>query len=186
MTSKKCSRLGSDFAHSFAGQRRVARKIVHNILTTFLFLSVFTARASECEKAARSLAITKLKPTPVAHSPLQTLDENKTPWTYLDGEQPFLYIGNSPREMALGLPFREKPVLPSRLKGLAERELERIKKKLDLETAQFEIWPVFDDWGATTWAVARYRESSRHPWQWLEQKFANSRHDGHAGSTTGI
>lgn len=156
-----------------------------NFLTTFFLIPFFAAHA-DCAGEMGGLVVPELAPKPIRQSRLATLDLNKRPWTYLDGEQPFMYIGSTPREMALGMPLREKPILPTRLKALAEKELERVRTKLGLKSAEFEMWPAFDDWGSTTWAVARYRESPRHDWKWLDNKMANPRHTGRAGAPTGI
>ena len=103
-----------------------------------------------------------------------------SPWLHVpansEQRQP-VYIGATPREMALGL----KPLdggqlrLVASLRGRLEeqtRELRRAlvgsKKIRASGAAEFETWPVRDDLGELNWAYARWRPKGEGGWQWFD------------------
>lgn len=125
-------------------------------------------------------------PITVTRQTLAAVDTNVDPWRDLDAEQSYTYIGATPREITLGLGSADHAKIPTRLKTRAERELTRIREKLNLASAQFEMWPTYDDWNSLSWMVARYRETPRHNWKWLDQSFVSPNQRDFAGSQTGM
>jgi hypothetical protein len=109
--------------------------------------------------------------------PLSAFDLNVHPWEDMDAEQPYCFIGATPREMALGLPQPARPRIPTRLKAIGTRELVRVREALGLPDVELEIWPGYDGWGYLTWNVARYRKPGGG-WTWLESTLHLPRRNG--------
>ncbi len=84
-----------------------------------------------------------------------------------------LYLGTSPRQMALGLTSGSAPAtLPDAFRQSGRAIFPALARALARTTPgargplSFEAWPVLDDEGRATWAVARWRVD-REPWTWL-------------------
>lgn len=80
-------------------------------------------------------------------------------------------MGATPRERALFEIMKRQPELPIFLKQLGEKQIKLITQNLkvtSLNILDIEAWPVIDDLGRPTWALARYRTQGT-PWSWLEQ-----------------
>lgn len=95
----------------------------------------------------------------------------KAPWTNITAnseQRNPLYLGASPRDMVFGHGRGERLSLRRALKRLGEEQAERLLKSLNAERAEFEVWPTQNDDGDQTWAFARWRAQSAHPWHWLD------------------
>lgn len=97
------------------------------------------------------------------------------PWLDLQANseqrQP-VYLGATPRELALRLSGRDggRAVLPESLRGLAERKIRALARKLGESRIEVEAWPAQDDQGKLIWAFARWRKSPSDSWQWVDSK----------------
>ena len=121
-------------------------------------------------------------PTPSATS-LAALATDPSPWLHLEANslQPSpLYLGSTPRELALGL----KPVdggvakLLATLKAIGDVQLKGIRQEMIAkkvitakQTLTVEVWPVREYRGRLTWCFARWRTSSSDPWRWLSPAY---------------
>lgn len=92
----------------------------------------------------------------------QTLEANS------EQRQP-LHLGASPRDQVLRGSSVPLPRLPLLLKGLAESQLPRLRRRLRVAQAEFEAWPTQNDSGRLTWVVSRWRPRGDAPWRWLEK-----------------
>jgi hypothetical protein len=118
-------------------------------------------------------------PTPTAPASLAALATDAAPWLHLEAnslQRSPLYLGSTPRELALGLSPADGGVatLPASLKALGELQLKGIRQSLvakktitSKQTLTVEAWPIRDDRGRLTWAFARWRTSASSPWRWL-------------------
>ncbi len=118
-------------------------------------------------------------PTPTP-STLAAYATDKAPWLHLEANslQPSpLYLGATPRELALGL----KPAagttakLPLSLRALGDTQLKNIRQTLISKkvisastTLTVECWPIREYRGRLTWFFARWRTSSTAPWHWID------------------
>jgi hypothetical protein len=96
------------------------------------------------------------------HSPYLHLEANS------DQRQP-LYLGPTPRELERGALVPAKPRLYQSLKARGEKQLLEVARRTAPTAAslEFEAWPVQDDGGQLTWAIARVRKGPKEPWKWL-------------------
>jgi hypothetical protein len=135
-----------------------------------IFVSLSALARDERHRCASATARLSDAPIAMGHRLLTEFDGAEMPWTHIESldEQPIAYIGATPRELALGLPEKARPTIPKRLRKLGEKHAQEIREKLGLESLEFEMYPSYDGWGELTWAFARYRESPRHAWKWLE------------------
>jgi len=130
-----------------------------------------------------------VKPTPTpspSASTLAALATDKTPWLHLEANslQPSpLYLGKTPRELALGLPAENGTTakLPLSLKALGDTQLKNIRQTLISKkvvsakaTLTFECWPIREYRGRLTWFVARWRTSSSDPWHWVDSSLISN------------
>lgn len=120
---------------------------------------------SGAEKVAKGVAF-----IPIEDRPLSRLNAPAKPWLEIEAEQHYFYIGLTPREMMLGASPKKQATLNAQLRELGRKELSALLKELKIPSAQFEMWPHYDDWGAHTWVIARYRENEQAPWKWLDTK----------------
>jgi hypothetical protein len=108
---------------------------------------------------------------------LSSFASQSAPWIAIQAQseqrQP-VYLGASPREMALGLARDSagRAVLPQALRDLAERKLRTLSRKLGAPRFEVEAWPTQNDEGQRTWAFARWRRDARAPWQWISPERA--------------
>jgi len=105
----------------------------------------------------------------LSQTQLSSLDNSVAPWLSLEAEQPRLYVGLSPRELVLSMSPKAKADLNPSLRDLGKKALQSLLRELKLKSAEFEMWPQYDDWGAHTWVIARYRETETHQWIWLNE-----------------
>jgi Peptidase family M28 len=119
------------------------------------------------------LAAGALAAQPHAAGPLLSqFATDRSPYLHLeansDQRQP-LYLGITPRELERGLPVPLRPRLWQSLQARGERQLaEVVRRALGAEAAaEVEAWPVQDDGGQLTWAIARVRSGPREAWRWL-------------------
>jgi hypothetical protein len=97
---------------------------------------------------------------------------DRSPYLHLeansDQRQP-LYLGPTPRELERGAAVPAKPRLYQSLKTRGEKQfLELAHRAAPTATSlEFEAWPVQDDGGQLTWAIARMRTGPKEPWKWL-------------------
>jgi hypothetical protein len=104
------------------------------------------------------------------------------PWKLFPAEaqqrQP-VYLGSSPLDMVLDGAATGVPSLPESLRILGEREipaaLSGVERRGEIEV---EAWPVLDDHGRPTWAIARWRKDAGSPWIWIDR--GASRDEGDA------
>ena len=120
-----------------------------------------------------------VKPAPSATS-LAALATDPAPWLHLEANslQPSpLYLGATPRELALGLAPAAGTTarLPLSLKTLGDTQLKNIrqtlisKKIVDAKaTLTVECWPIREYRGRLTWFFARWRTSSTGAWHWVD------------------
>ena len=119
---------------------------------------------------------------------LHELVSDPSPWLHMPAyseQAPPLYLGATPREMALGLTPTNggQVLLPADLKALGERQtglvhagLVRAGRVKAGEEIELEAWLTTDDAGRQTWAMARWRPgSSSAPgretgsrWRWID------------------
>ena len=103
---------------------------------------------------------------------LSAFDVDPAPWSHLEdlGEQPVVYLGASPRELVLGYPLAARPRIPNSMKSRGENWARQIAAALGQAHAniQLEMWPSYDGFGYLTWEIARWRETPRHNWKWLD------------------
>jgi hypothetical protein len=128
---------------------------------------------------AATLAKPSPTPTPTSPASLAVLATDASPWLHLEAnslQRSPLYLGSSPRELALGLTPADGGVakLPASLRDLGELQLKGIrqsliaKKVIGSKTAlTVEAWPMRDDRGRLTWTFARWRSAAGDPWRWL-------------------
>jgi hypothetical protein len=123
----------------------------------------------------------KPSPTPSPTSPasLAVLATDASPWLHLEPnslQRSPIYLGSTPRELALGLAPVDGGVakLPATLKALGELQLKGIRQSLiakkvitSKQTLTVEVWPIRDDRGRLTWTFARWRTAASDPWRWL-------------------
>jgi hypothetical protein len=124
--------------------------------------------ASDCAPPIASLAELLRDPDPWMHQ--EANSEQRQP----------IYLGASPREMALGLTPADghQPRLPAFLKERGELQLSAVRQALirsgrlgPADPVDFETWPVRDDTGRLVWAVARWRLTGApaQSWTWLNR-----------------
>jgi len=126
----------------------------------FFFLSLVFAQRPE------------LKSVSIARKLLSKadLDLNPTPWVNPPGagSQSFpLFLGASPREIALGLPRKALPEIPVRLRKLATTQAQWLRQGLEMDSVEFEIWPALGGNGQLNWVFARWRRNADSEWHWL-------------------
>src|SRR3954453_9235227 len=110
----------------------------HLLLSVFAIALAAAPTGTDCTKGERILSPTRAL---LSRTLLSQLDTKAKPWLTMQSYPDYFYLGSTPREMALGLPPRSNPVVPKRLKALAEKELDRLRAwRLHRDTAQFEIW----------------------------------------------
>ena len=119
------------------------------------------------------------KPPPAPSGSLAALATDPSPWLHLEAnslQRSPIYLGSTPRELALGLTPVDGGVatLPTTARALGELQLKGIYQSLvakktitSKQTLTVESWPIRDDRGRLTWAYARWRASSTSPWRWL-------------------
>ena len=119
------------------------------------------------------------KPPPAPSGSLAALATDPSPWLHLEAnslQRSPIYLGSTPRELALGLTPVDGGVatLPTTARALAQLQLKGIYQSLvakktitSKQTLTVESWPIRDDRGRVTWAYARWRVSSSSPWRWL-------------------
>src|SRR5688572_10740994 len=110
---------------------------------------------------------------------LSTFATNPAPWRALEANseqrQP-VYVGSTPRDLELGLGRGPRELrLPEQLEAVGENQLNVVRRLLakghsEIGDApvQLEAWPVRDDAGRLTWAIARWRLSPRASWRWVD------------------
>lgn len=102
---------------------------------------------------------------------LTELVANKKPWETIEANseqrQPY-YIGASPREFIIEKKKARYPSLPKETLAILEYQCQALLKNLDLNEAQFEVWPFLTDFGDPNWVFARYRHTRDSKWIWLE------------------
>ncbi len=111
---------------------------------------------------------------------LAALAVDPDPWMHQEANseqrQP-LYLGASPREMALGLAPADQgaALLPDFMKERGELQFTLLRQALlrtgrigPADPVEFEVWPVRDDTGRLTWAAPRWRLSGQPEtaWRW--------------------
>lgn len=112
---------------------------------------------------------------------LASAASDQVPWLHLqansDQRQP-VYLGATPRELALGLPGGPA-VLPDALRRWGEERLAALRSALvsaglldARETFDVEAWPARDDSGRLTWVFARWRQGRGRGWRWIEERLA--------------
>lgn len=109
---------------------------------------------------------------------LSTLALNPAPWKNIRAyseQRPPLYLGATPREIALHSKTTSRPSLPLFLKTSAEEGARAIRQGLleaklitAKETVQLEAWPAQDDLGHQTWAFARWKKVGPPVWSWID------------------
>ena len=95
--------------------------------------------------------------------------KDRTPWLRLEANseqrQP-VYLGLTPLELALKSP-PDQAKLPAYVRVNAEKQVRHVLRSLGSASAQIEFWPVRDDEGMLTLALARWRTSPGARWAWL-------------------
>jgi Peptidase family M28 len=142
-----------------------------------LLVVVLLAPAASVQTA--SAKPPKPTPTPSATS-LASFATDPSPWLHLEANslQPSpLYLGATPRELALGLPAAAgtTATLPLSLRALGDAQLKNIRQTLISKkvvsakaTLTVECWPIREYRGRLTWLFARWRTSSTDPWHWID------------------
>jgi len=115
---------------------------------------------------------------------LSTLAVDRAPYLHLEANseqrQP-VYFGARPRDIVLGLPPPPSgvrplggPAIPRRLAALGEAQIAEVAGAARARAAswprarvEIEMWPVRDDDGRLTWALARYRAPGGS-WGWID------------------
>ena len=122
------------------------------------------------------------KPTPAPTS-LAALATDPRPWLHLEANslQPSpLYLGATPRELALGLTPAAGTTakLPATLKAIGDTQLKGIRQQMIAkkvitakQTLTVECWPIREYRGRLTWLFARWRTSSADPWRWIDPSY---------------
>ena len=155
-------------------------------LLTLLLIAIAAALAAAAGAATTDgsggavvLAKPSPAPTPTSPASLATLATDASPWLHLEPnslQRSPIYLGSSPRELALGLTPADGGVakLPATLKTLGELQLKGIRQSLlakksitSKQTLTVEAWPIRDDRGRLTWMFARWRVAAPDPWRWL-------------------
>ena len=107
---------------------------------------------------------------------LSSFVTDPAPWTRMEAnseQRHPMYLGRTARELAFDLPSRgtRTLALPEHLKALAERQVSALARSLPEagrdSRIEFELWPVLNDDGIRTWAIARWRSHPKEPWRWL-------------------
>ncbi len=80
-----------------------------------------------------------------------------------------LPLGASPRDQALFGKKESRAYVPAYLRELGEAQIRMLQTRLGLTKAEFEGWPVLNDYGQLTWAFARWRPEAGAPWVWLDR-----------------
>ena len=156
------------------------------ILLTLLLVAIAAtlaaaAGAATTDGSGGAVVLAKPSPAPTPTSPasLATLATDASPWLHLEPnslQRSPIYLGSSPRELALGLTPADGGVakLPATLKTLGELQLKGIRQSLlakktitSKQTLTVEAWPIRDDRGRLTWCFARWRTAVSNPWRWL-------------------
>ncbi|MBI3558214.1 MAG: M28 family peptidase [Deltaproteobacteria bacterium] len=147
------------------------RQLSHAVLALALAfcLSAPAWAALPCELLLRDRV-----PVEVGKVSLSKIVEKTKPWDRMesnsDQRQP-LYLGASPRDLALGKPPTSRPRLYAALRELGTAQAQFIRKALGAAAGtplEFEAWPVQNDEGQLTWAFARYRKKPASTWEWLD------------------
>lgn len=136
-------------------------------LCTTLWIGLLTPETLALECARR---LERFQ-TDVSRQSLAILLPYGRPWLPLAAaseQRPPLFVGSTPREIALGYPRIKHPTLPAHLRDVGEKQALKIARKLNKTNVQFEAWPTPQWSGEFTWVVARWREDESKPWQWLD------------------
>ncbi len=95
-----------------------------------------------------------------------------------------VYLGLTPRQMALGMAAADAPaILPEAFRRSGRSIFPVLSRAVQHPAAaarapvSFEAWPVLDDEGRATWAVARWRVDHQ-PWAWLDATLLSGRQRG--------
>jgi hypothetical protein len=152
-------------------------------LHTLAILALVALTAAVAAVDAPSAKAGKPRPTPTPTPSATSLAAYATdvaPWLHLEANslQPSpLYLGKTPRELALGLPAENGTTakLPLTLKALGDAQLKNIRQTLISKkvisaktTITVECWPIREYRGRLTWFFARWRTSSSTPWHWVD------------------
>ena len=160
---------------------RTARLFLLVLLMATLVAALAAAAGAATPDGSGGVVLAKPSPTPTPTAPstLATLATDATPWLHLEAnslQRSPLYLGSTPRELALGLSPADGGIakLPATLKALGELQLKGIRQSLiakktitSKQTLTVEAWPVRDDRGRLTWCFARWRVAAGDPWRWL-------------------
>lgn len=121
---------------------------------------------------------------PADDPPLSSFARTAEPGSPLEPaseQRPAVRVGASPAAQRLDGATPAQPVLPRTLRELGESQFPALAGRLALPPAgQLEAWPIRDDHGRLTWAVARSRPDSAARWTWLESDHPDD--EGDAGS----
>ena len=160
---------------------RTARLCLLVLLMVVVVAALAAAAGAATTDGSGVVVLAKPSPTPTPTAPatLATLVTDATPWLHLEAnslQRSPLYLGSTPRELALGLTPADGGVakLPATLKTLGELQLKGIRQSLiakktitSKQTLTVEAWPIRDDRGRLTWCFARWRVAASDPWRWL-------------------
>lgn len=164
--------------------KRSAR-LLWPVLTLAVIVAVCAAVAGSATMGTSPALAGKVRPTPTptptptAPASLAALATDPSPWLHLEPNSlqvSPLYLGATPRELALGLTPVDGGVakLPASLKAIGDVQLKGIRQTLIAkkfatarQTLTVECWPVRDYRGRLTWCFARWRTSATDPWRWL-------------------
>ncbi len=119
----------------------------------------------------------KLSPRDARKSPLSDFVASPRPWLNIEGDSEQatpLYLGNLPREIALGKKPKARPEVAEKLRALGEAQARRIAKLLGEKSVELEAWPMSHWKGYLTWAFARYRRGPEDAWKWLDSSLWKS------------
>ena len=149
------------------------------VLVLGVMLALLLAQAGGAAAAAAKPTPT---PTPTPTS-LAALATDLSPWLHLEANSlqvSPLYLGSTPRELALGLTPVDGKIakLPATLKAIGDVQLKGIRQEMIAkkvitakQTLTVEVWPVREYRGRLTWCFARWRTSSSDPWRWLSPAY---------------
>ena len=151
------------------------------VLLAVAVVAALAAGGAATTDGAGAAVLAKPSPTPTPASPatLASLATDASPWLHLEPnslQRSPLYLGSTPRELALGLAPVDGGVakLPASLKDLGDLQLKGIRQSLiakkvitSKQTLTVEAWPIRDDRGRLTWTFARWRVAASNPWRWL-------------------
>lgn len=126
---------------------------------------------------------------------MAALVKDPAPWLRMEADseqhQP-LYLGSTPREMALGLPPADGglAVLPDFLRTTGEGQVKAVLNALvsrklvrGSDRLELEVWPVSTGDGRLTWAFARWRKGGgKAAWRWLDSRYLQGDGTGGTGS----